>query len=161
MLNLQFDCLDSHLSGFGHWEDRLGEPQTYFYGTNYGQQVCACSSNDTCHYTPKSDQHCNCDITPTRGTWRSDSGIITNKTGMVFSRTSTGCPICSRTWVGLTLIWVFHLAQLLLPNSHQSRQNWVGSGKLKIHVNPIQSRSRWDNLYSYPSPGTMWLLLMQ
>ena len=30
-----------------------------------------------------------------------------------FSRSSTGCPICSCTWVGLTLIRVFHhLAQL-------------------------------------------------
>ena len=33
---------------------------------------------------------------------------------------STGCPICSRTWVGLALFWVL---QPLLPNFHQPRQN--------------------------------------
>ena len=41
-------------------------------------------------------------------------------------RAFTGCPICSCTWVGTTVIWVFHhLSQPLLPNSHQHRQNWA------------------------------------
>ena len=54
---------------------------------------------------------------------------------------STGWFICSETWVGLTLIWAFHhLAQLLLPNSHQPKQNWADSGTTKIKVNPTQSK---------------------
>ena len=50
--------------------------------------------------------------------------------------------MCSRTWVGLTLILVFHpscpVVKTLLPNSHQPRQNWADSGTLKIQVNPTQ-----------------------
>ena len=99
ILALQFDCLDSHLSGFGHWEDRHGQPQTYFYGAKYGEEVCACSSNDTCHYTPRDDQHCNCDITPTRGTWRSDHGIITNNTGIVLPMTLVANFVLERHYV--------------------------------------------------------------
>ena len=34
------------------------------------------------------------------------------------------------------------LAQPLLPNSNQPRQNWADSGTLKIQVNPTQSTSR-------------------
>ena len=55
---------------------------------------------------------------------------------------STGCPMCSRTWVGLTLICEFHptclAGQPLLPNSHQPRQNLADSGTPKIQVNPTQ-----------------------
>ena len=51
----------------------------------------------------------------------------------------TGWFICPKTWVGLTLIWVYpHLAQPLLPNSNQPRQNWADSGSPKIQVNPTQ-----------------------
>ena len=57
------------------------------------------------------------------------------------------CPTCSWTWVGLTLILVsHHLAQPLLPNFHQPRQDWADSGTLKIQVNPTQSTSTWDAL---------------
>ena len=50
-------------------------------------------------------------------------------------------------WDGLTLIWVFHhLAQPLLPNSHQLRQNWADITTLQIQVNPTQPTSRWDTL---------------
>ena len=43
--------------------------------------------------------------------------------------------------------WVdfdYGAAQLLLPNSHQPRQNWADSGTLKIQVNPTQSTSTCD-----------------
>ena len=64
-----------------------------------------------------------------------------------FKLSFTGCLICcSWNWVGLSLIWVFHhLAQPLLPNSHQHRHNWGDSGALKIQVNPTQSMSRWEH----------------
>ena len=50
----------------------------------------------------------------------------------------------SSAWVGLTLIWVFHhLAQQLLPNYHQPKQNWAEGGTTKIQVNPTcRSQSR-------------------
>ena len=37
-------------------------------------------------------------------------------------------------------------AQPLLPNSHQTRQNWADRGTLKFQVNTTQSTSRWDTL---------------
>ena len=46
------------------------------------------------------------------------------------------------TWVGLTLIWMFHsfcpATQPILPNSHQPKQNRADSGTVKIQVNPTQ-----------------------
>ena len=56
----------------------------------------------------------------------------------------TGCPICSCTWVGLTLIWVFHhLAKLLshfcqIPFS--PRRIW--------QTTQPRCTSRWDTLCS-------------
>ena len=48
---------------------------------------------------------------------------------VIWQITSTGCPMCSLTRVGLTLFFAFHpscpAAQFLLPNSHQPRQNWA------------------------------------
>ena len=40
-----------------------------------------------------------------------------------------------------------HAAQPLLPNYHLP-MNWADSGALKIQVNPTQSTSRWDILYT-------------
>ena len=37
-------------------------------------------------------------------------------------------------------------AQPLLPNSHQPKQIWAGSGTLEIQVNKTQSTSTWDAL---------------
>ena len=42
-------------------------------------------------------------------------------------------------------------AQPLLPNSHQPRQNRADSAALKIQINPTQSTSRCDTLYTVPS----------
>ena len=39
------------------------------------------------------------------------------------------------------------VAQPLLPNSHQPRQNWADGGTLEIHVSKTQSTSTWDALY--------------
>ena len=39
------------------------------------------------------------------------------------------------------------VAQLLLPNSHQPKQNRADSGTLEIQVNKTQSTSTWDTLY--------------
>ena len=41
-------------------------------------------------------------------------------------------------WVAFDLGF-HHLAQPLLPNSHQPRQNWADRGTLKIQVNITQS----------------------
>ena len=63
--------------------------------------------------------------------------------------TGPGCPNCSWTWVGLTLIWVFHhlrpAASAIFPSAH--RQNWADNGMFKIQFNPTRSTSRWDTLY--------------
>ena len=57
----------------------------------------------------------------------------------------TGCPICSWTWVGLTLIWVFHHVAPL-PSHITIRPGRIGQAE-EIQVNPTQSTSRWDTLY--------------
>ena len=51
------------------------------------------------------------------------------------SHSFTGRSICSCTWVALTWIWVFyHLAQPLLPNSHQPKLNKADSGTTQIKI---------------------------
>ena len=49
-------------------------------------------------------------------------------------------------------MWVFQSScpstQPLLPNSHQSKQNWADSETLQFKINLTQSTSRWDTLYS-------------
>ena len=61
------------------------------------------------------------------------SAIKTSR--LTWHHSTTGCPICSWNWVGLTLICVFHnLVQPPLPNSHQLKQNWADSGTLKIRL---------------------------
>lgn len=56
--------------------------------------------------------------------------------------TYTGWVIWSNIWVWLTLIYDFSLAcpiaQPLLPNSLQPKQNQVRSGTIKMKVNPPQ-----------------------
>ena len=49
-----------------------------------------------------------------RGPWRRPERSRRRRVETAMSKLFyTGCPICSRTWVGLTLIWVFHpLVQL-------------------------------------------------
>ena len=73
----------------------------------------------------------------------------------------TGWCICPKTWVGLTLMWVFHhLAQL---HSHfcqiQPRQNWADSGTPKIQVNPTQVLGQMNNpVHGGPSGrGTLFV----
>ena len=67
---------------------------------------------------------------------------------------STGCPICSGTWVGLTLIWVFHhLALPLLLHSYQLRQNRADSETLKNQVNPTHTTSKWVTLHLNHAPS--------
>ena len=39
-------------------------------------------------------------------------------------------------------------SQPLLPNSQEPKQTLADSGSLKIQVNPTQSTSRWDTLYT-------------
>ena len=41
-------------------------------------------------------------------------------------------------WVDFDCVFKTHLAQPLLPNSYQPRQNWADSGTPKIQVNPTQ-----------------------
>ena len=52
-------------------------------------------------------------------------------------------------WVLLTLIWDVPpscpVAQPLLPNSHQPKQNWADSGTVKIQVNPTQIRQEMSH----------------
>ena len=68
---------------------------------------------------------------------------------------TTGCPICSWTWVGLTL--QFGCSTLLpscLATSAKfpvARRNRAYSGTLKIQINPTKSTSRWDTLYTRSS----------
>ena len=72
--------------------------------------------------------------------------------GLVSSKVylHTGCPICSWTWVGSTLIWVFHLlaqmpnrfCQIPISPAELGRQ-WNTK-----KVNPTQSTSSWDTLYT-------------
>jgi hypothetical protein len=81
------------LSSYGHWLDREGEKQTYFYGANYGEMVCGCDQNNSCTYSPRQEK-CNCDVATTRK-WLSDGGHIDNKTalpitGFTYGFLSTG-----------------------------------------------------------------------
>ena len=61
-----------------------------------------------------------------------------------FHRNCTGGHSWSLTWVGLTLIWMYHpscpAALPILPFSHQPKQGQADSGIAKIKVNPTQVR---------------------
>ena len=71
----------------------------------------------------------------------------------------TGRPICSWTCVGLTLIWVLHhLSHPLLPKSYLPKQNRADSGTHKLPVNPTQSTSRWDTLYTASLPLSIYVV---
>ena len=48
------------------------------------------------------------------------------------------------------MIWVFyHLAQPLLPNSCQPKQNWADRGTTKILVNPTKVSEQMDHLVEW------------
>lgn len=69
------------LRDYGHWLDRNLKPQTYLYGSNYGDAVCGCSSNGTCRFSVR-EASCNCDASPVAPEWLSDGGFITNATAL-------------------------------------------------------------------------------
>ena len=70
MFVFQFSCLHAPLAGYGYWLDRHDAPQTYLHGSNHGQNVCGCSDNSSCIFTPvENAPKCNCDIFPKLQKW--------------------------------------------------------------------------------------------
>ena len=67
----------------------------------------------------------------------------------------TGWPITSRTWVGSTLVCIFHSswppALPILPISHQPKQNQADSGTSHIKFNPTQVR----DVIGHPVPSSI------
>jgi hypothetical protein len=80
--SFKFDCFISHLTNYGTWLDRTGDPQTYFYGANHGLHVCACSADDTCRTSSPIKNACNCHMPPFLREWQTDAGRITNATAL-------------------------------------------------------------------------------
>jgi len=82
---IRYDCTLAPLTiddvNYAFWEDRQGEINTYYTGSNYGTHVC------DCHYEPEGciDEQtrgntCNCDVhLPVPST---DTGTITNTTAL-------------------------------------------------------------------------------
>ena len=79
-----------------------------------------------------------------------------------WARFNTGWRICSRTWVGLTLIWFVisacPAALPVLPISYQHVQSKAEGGTPKIRVNSLekyhnQMRSDPGHLTQYPIPN--------
>ena len=61
------------------------------------------------------------------------------------SGSCTGCAKCAETWVGLTLISVFHhLAHLPHRFCQIWEQSWADSGTIEIQVNKTQSQLAWE-----------------
>ena len=76
---IKYECYHSRLYNgdmFGWWVSRDGENMTYWGGSNSTfPYKCACGVSGTCADTKYG---CNCDKND--GTWREDSGLLTNKT---------------------------------------------------------------------------------
>ncbi|KXJ05295.1 Contactin-associated protein 1, partial [Exaiptasia diaphana] len=71
--------------GFGWWVSRDGVRQNYWGGAKPGSYKCACSMTNTCSH---SNGGCNCGE---RGSgWRSDSGVLTDKTTLPVSQLRFG-----------------------------------------------------------------------
>ena len=69
------------LSNFGTWQDRDGESQEYFDGSNYGLQVCGCKATSSCRQSPV-EVGCNNDAVPQIDEWQHDTGLITNTSAL-------------------------------------------------------------------------------
>ncbi|PFX20738.1 Contactin-associated protein-like 2 [Stylophora pistillata] len=75
---IKYECLGSVLLNngdmYGWWVSRDGEKMTYWGGVDSVDYKCACGLNNSCADT---NYGCNCDLED--GTWREDSGFLTNK----------------------------------------------------------------------------------
>ena len=72
--------------GYGWWVSRGGVRQDYWGGATPGSKKCACGMNNTCF---SKNTGCNCEHNPGSG-WRSDSGVLTDKTTLPVSQLRFG-----------------------------------------------------------------------
>ncbi|KAL9951849.1 hypothetical protein ACROYT_G044585 [Oculina patagonica] len=74
---IKYECHGSRLfrNMYGWWVSRDGDKMTYWGGSNFSfPYKCACGVTGTCANTAYG---CNCDAND--GTWREDSGLLTDK----------------------------------------------------------------------------------
>jgi len=81
---IRYDCTLAPLTAeevdYAFWEDRQGETNVYYTGSNFGTHVCDCHEADGCIEEETKGNTCNCDANlPIPAT---DTGSITNMTAL-------------------------------------------------------------------------------
>ena len=74
----------AHLEGQGSWIDHHGNRQIYFTGSDPGNYMCSCGTNNSCKTLGNHKVACNCDSS-SFPEWQTDQGYISNKSALPIS----------------------------------------------------------------------------